>query len=82
VRWDTRDLAVLVLAAGVSCAITVLAIGAVIHERAISISEATLLGTVLGAVVGGLVTFLGFRAGNSNGDGPRQPPPPPGGYGR
>lgn len=83
-KFETRDLAALILAAGVAIAIIILATGAVVHSRAISISEATLLGTVLGAVTGALATFLGFRA---RGDRPvyneaegrtwPQPPVPP-----
>jgi hypothetical protein len=90
VKLETRDLAALILATGVAVAVIVLAIGAVVHSNAISISEATLLGTVLGAVAGSLATFLGFRAGrDTNGTSeipehihqgwgvPASPPTPP-----
>jgi hypothetical protein len=79
---DVRDMAALVLAAGVAIAVIILAIGAVVHERAISISEATLLGTVLGAITGALATFLGFRAARPSNGGEvdrtwSSPPAPP-----
>jgi hypothetical protein len=61
-KIDTRDMAALILAAGVAIAVIALAVGAAVHSTSISISEATLLGTVLGTAVGGLATFLGFRA--------------------
>ena len=67
---DARDLAVVVLAGGVALAMVALAIGAVVHSRAISISEATLLGTVLGASIGALATYVGVRSRD-------WPPPPP-----
>jgi hypothetical protein len=83
VKPEVRDLAALVLAAGVAIAVIILAIGAVVHSRAISISEATLLGTVLGAITGALATFLGFRAGSRPANGgevdrtwPSTPTPP------
>lgn len=81
-RPDVRDMAALVLATGVAIAVIILAIGAVVHQRAISISEATLLGTVLGAITGALATFLGFRAARSTNGGevdrtwPSTPTPP------
>lgn len=79
---DVRDYAALVLAGGVAIAVIILAIGAVVHQRAISISEATLLGTVLGAITGALATFLGFRAARPYNGGevdrtwPQTPAPP------
>jgi hypothetical protein len=65
-KIETRDLAALVLAGGVSITVILLGISSVVHSTSISISEATLLGTVLGTAVGGLATFLGFRAGRDS----------------
>jgi hypothetical protein len=62
-KFETRDLAALILATGVAVAVIALAIGAAVHPSYISISSAALLGTVLGTLVGGLATYLGFRAG-------------------
>jgi amino acid transporter len=82
VKPDVKDMAALVLAAGVAIAVIILAVGAVVHSRAISISEATLLGTVLGAITGALATFLGFRAARPTNGGdvdrtwPSAPTPP------
>jgi hypothetical protein len=80
-RFETRDLAALILATGVAVAVIALAIGAAVHPSYISISSAALLGTVLGTLVGGLATFLGFRAGkdyyNSNNTVPPWVTPPP-----
>jgi hypothetical protein len=77
-KIETRDLAALILALGVACAVIALAIGAAVHSTSISISEATLLGTVLGTAVGGLATFLGFRAreGSTNNSNQAWPPAP------
>jgi hypothetical protein len=84
-RVDVRELSVLVLAAGVAIAVIALAVGAAVHTNSISISEAALLGTVLGTAVGGLVALLSFRAGantnisNNNANQPwPTPPAPPG----
>jgi hypothetical protein len=83
VRVDVRELSVLVLAAGVAIAVIALAVGAAVHTNSISISEAALLGTVLGTAVGGLVALLSFRAGantnisnNANQPWPSPPTPP------
>jgi hypothetical protein len=82
-KMDVRDLAVLTLAAGVAIAVIALAVGAAVHSNSISISEAALLGTVLGTAVGGLVALLSFRIGSANvnnvhnGSGPAGPPGPP-----
>lgn len=86
-KLETRDLAAIILAGGVSLTVVLIGIATVVHSTSISISEATLLGTVLGTVVGGLATFLGYRArdaqinntGNQNWPGPPTPPGPPAG---
>lgn len=61
-RIDTRDLAAIILAGGVSLAVVALAIGMAVHPLNISAADTALLAAVLGAAVGGLTTFLGFRA--------------------
>jgi hypothetical protein len=64
-KLETRDLAAVILAIGVSLTVVLIGISTVVHSTSISISEATLLGTVLGTVVGGLATFMGYRARDS-----------------
>jgi hypothetical protein len=61
---DKRGLAAIILAVGVTIALVTIAIGAAIHTGPISAEESTLIATVMGAAVGALATFLGFRPDN------------------
>lgn len=63
------NLVAVVLAAGVSIAVIVLAVGSVAINGPVSTEEATLLSTVLGAAVGAVATYLGTRSSSD-------PPPP------
>lgn len=70
---DWRGLAAIILAAGAAGAVLALAIGSlVVRAVTLSPSEGELLGTVVGATVGAVATWLG-GAGR-----PRRPPRPPG----
>jgi hypothetical protein len=62
----SRDVVAYVLAVGLVVALSVTAVGAVIHRGPISAEESALLSTSLGATVGALATYLG-----------QQPPRPP-----
>jgi hypothetical protein len=56
-----KTLVAVVLAGGVAAAVVVLAIGAVVSGRALSIEETAVLSAVLGAATGAVATFLGVR---------------------
>jgi hypothetical protein len=62
----SRDVVAYVLAVGLVVALSVTAVGAVLHRGPISAEESALLSTSLGATVGALATYLG-----------QQPPRPP-----
>jgi hypothetical protein len=50
------------MAIGLALALVALAVGTEVTSREISVEEASLLSTVLGAAVGALATFLGGSA--------------------
>ena len=54
-----RDAVALVLAIGAAGAVIVVAIGAAVSGRGVSLSEGALLGTIVGASVGAIATYLG-----------------------
>jgi len=51
-----------ILAVGVSAAMIITALGAAWHLGPISQAESTLLSTVLGASVGAVAAYLGFKS--------------------
>lgn len=59
---DPRGLAAIIMATGLALALVALAVGTEVTSRAISVEEASLLSTVLGAAVGALATYLGGSA--------------------
>jgi NO-binding membrane sensor protein with MHYT domain len=72
---DPRGLAAIILAAGLSIAVVALAIGTEVTSRNLSVEEASLLSTVLGAAVGALATYMGGTALRSRGDDKDEEPP-------
>jgi Co/Zn/Cd efflux system component len=56
---DPRGLAAVILASGLALALLALAVGTEVTDRQISMEEAALMSTVLGAVVGAIATYLG-----------------------
>lgn len=68
-RKDWAGIVAVVLAFLVGAAVLVLAIGSVFKRGVVlDSSEAELLGTVIGAAVGAVATFLGVHASSSNGE--------------
>lgn len=67
---NNRTIVAVVLAGGVGLAVVVLAIGAVVSGRTLSVEETAVLSSVLGAAVGALATFLGVKKGDE--EPPRQ----------
>ena len=63
-----RDVIAVVLALGAAGAVIVVAIGAAVSGRGVTAAEGALLGTIIGASVGAIATYLGTR--------PNNPPPP------
>ena len=61
INGASKTVVAVVLAAGVSLAVIVLAIGAVVSGRALSVEETAVLSAVLGAAVGAVATYLGVR---------------------
>lgn len=59
-----RTLVAVVLAGFVGVAVVVLAIGAVVNGRSLSIEETAILSSVLGAAVGAVATYLGVKKGD------------------
>lgn len=57
VAW--RGIAAIILAAGLAAAVVILAVETMLHPGAIGTEEASLLSTVLGAVVGAIAVYLG-----------------------
>jgi hypothetical protein len=56
-----QDVAAIILAVGVAAAVVLLSLGAESRAKEISMADAELLSTVLGAAVGALAAFLGGR---------------------
>jgi hypothetical protein len=74
---DPRGIAAIILAVGLAIAVVVLALGTEFTSRSLSVEEASLLSTVLGAAVGALATYLGGSVLNrSKGDDQEEPPTP------
>ena len=63
-----RDVIATVLAIGAAGAVIAVAIGAAVSGRGVTAAEGALLGTIVGASVGAIATYLG---------GYRGPPPSP-----
>lgn len=60
-----RGLTAVILAGGLAVSVIALAIGAELANKTLSEQEASVLSTVLGAVVGALATYLGARSQKS-----------------
>jgi uncharacterized membrane protein len=59
-----KTVVAVVLAGFVGLAVVVLAIGAVINGRSLSVEETAILSSVLGAAVGAVATYLGVKKGD------------------
>ena len=68
-RVDLHGLVALTLAVAVGASIVILAVETILHTGAISEAEATVLSTLVGAVVGAVATYLGVARSSG-------PPPP------
>jgi len=64
-RWI--GLAGVILTTGVALAVVIIATGATVHHGPLAMEEATVLSTVLGAMVGAIATYLGLRGGGGGG---------------
>lgn len=60
--WNWQGAVAIILALGASTTIILLAVQEIIHVGHVTAEEATLLSTVLGAVVGAAATYLGGRS--------------------
>lgn len=68
-QWDWRGLTAVILSAGVSIALAVTLIAAVVSSHMISTEESSLISGVLGAAVGAIATYLGGGYRERNGKG-------------
>ena len=64
---ELHGLVALVLAISVGVTLVILALETVLHTGAISESEANVLSTVIGAVIGSIATYLGVARSKTNG---------------
>jgi hypothetical protein len=62
------------MASGLSAAVVALAVGTEVTSRSLSMEEASLLSTVLGAAVGALATYLGGAVLRAKDDEDKEPP--------
>jgi putative Mn2+ efflux pump MntP len=73
---DPRGLAAVILATGLALSLLALAVGTEVTDRQISMEEAALMSTVLGAVVGAIATYLGGAVFSRDKEDDREEPPP------
>ena len=64
---DLHGVVAVILATGVAVTVVVLALETTTHSGAISESEANVLSTVVGAIIGAVATYLGISRSNGKG---------------
>ena len=73
-RFNGRDLVAIILALGVAGAVLAATVGTVIEKAfTITATEGQLLGTIIGAAIGAVATYLGGRGSDG---GPDERPEP------
>ena len=60
-KGDLHGLVAVVLAVGVVAVIVILALATVLHNGPITEEEATVLATIVGAVIGAVAAYMGFN---------------------
>jgi len=61
VKWDWHAIVVIILAVGATTTLILLAVMELQRDGHVTDAEATLLATVLGAVIGAIATYLGGK---------------------
>jgi hypothetical protein len=75
-RLEVHGLVAVILALAIAATVVIIALETVIHKGAISETEANILSTMVGAIVGAVATYLGVGRGAevAAGDGDRPAP--------